>query len=375
MKNIIIIAALFSLAACSNKKVDEVSSQAIINENSVTLTAAQIKNAGLSYGKLEQKEIASVLKVNGKIDVPPQNMISISVPLGGYLKNTKLLPGMHVNKGEIIAVIEDQQYIQLQQDYLLTKSKITYSQLDYNRQKELNASQAASDKVLQQAAAELSSLQITLRGLTEKLKLIGKNPAGITANHISRSINIPSPINGYVTKVNVNIGKYVSPTDVLFELVDPTDIHLALKVYEKDLDKLFIGQKLVAYTNNNPAKKYSGDILLIGKDLTEERSTDVHCHFDTYDKLLIPGTYMNAEIEVKSANNYVLPEEAVVSFENKHYAFIQKANNQFDMVEVQVGNIENGFIEIYQVEKLVNENFVFKGAYSLLMSLKNISED
>ena len=85
--------------------------------------------------------------------------------------------------------------------------------------------------------------------------------------------------------------------------------------------------------------------------------------------------YMNAEIEVKSANNYVLPEEAVVSFENKHYAFIQKANNQFDMVEVQVGNIENGFIEIYQVEKLVNENFVFKGAYSLLMSLKNISED
>ena len=247
--------------------------------------------------------------------------------------------------------------------------------MDYNRQKDLNASQAASDKVLQQAAAELSSLQITLRGLTEKLKLIGKNPAGITANHISRSINIHSPIDGYVTKVNVNIGKYVSPTDVLFELVDPTDIHLALKVFEKDLNKLFIGQKLVAFTNNDPTKKYKCDILLIGKDLTQERSTDVHCHFDTYDKSLIPGTYMNAEIEIKSANNYVLPEEAVVSFENKHYAFLQKPDNHFVMVEVQTGNTEDGFIEIYQAENLIKENFVFRGAYSILMSLKNISED
>jgi cobalt-zinc-cadmium efflux system membrane fusion protein len=60
--------------------------------------------------------------VNGKIDVPPQNMVSISVPLGGYLKSTKLLEGMHISKGEVIAIMEDQQYIQLQQDYLTAKA-------------------------------------------------------------------------------------------------------------------------------------------------------------------------------------------------------------------------------------------------------------
>lgn len=375
MKYILTIVLFFFLAACSNKKTEIKQEQLATEESTITLTSAQIKNANLVFGKLEQKQVSSILKVNGKIDVPPQNMVSISVPLGGYLKTTQLLPGMHVNKGDVIAIVEDQQYIQLQQDYLLTKSKLDYSQLEYNRQKELNQTKASSDKALQQAEAEMSSLKITLSGLREKLKLIGKNPENISPNTISRSINIYAPINGFVSKVNVNIGKYISPTDVMFELVNPDDIHLALQIFEKDVAKLFIGQQLVAFTNNEPNKKHPCKILLIGKDLGADRSTDVHCHFEDYDKTLIPGTYMNAEIQVKSANSYVLPEDAVASFENKQYAFVQQSSNQFSMVEVQTSNTENGFIEILSAEKLVGKNMVIKGAYALLMSLKNKGEE
>ena len=220
---------------------------------------------------MEQREISSILKVNGKVDVPPQNMVSISVPLGGYLKTTQLLPGMHVNKGDVIAVMEDQQYIQLQQDYLTAKARIAFLENEYLRQKELNQSQASSDKVFQQAEADYRSQRILITALGEKLKLAGININKISETNISRSINIYSPINGYVSKVNVNIGKYVSSTEVLFELINPLDIHLALKVFEKNLDKLFIGQKLIAYTNNQPDKKYPCEILLIGKDLINGR--------------------------------------------------------------------------------------------------------
>ncbi len=375
MKNIFIVLLVLALSSCADKKTAIEKEIAIISGDTITLTAAQLKNASLSYGKLEQNQMATILKVNGRVDVPPQNMVSISVPLGGYLKNTKLLPGMHINKGEVIAVIQDQQYIDIQQDYILTKSKIAYSQLEYNRQKDLNASKASSDKVLQQVAAELNGLRITLSGLSEKLKLIGKNPASVSQKNLSSYIYIYAPIDGYVTKVNVNIGKYISPTDVIFELVNPTDIHLALKVFEKDINKLFIGQKLVAYTNNNPDDKHDCEILLIGKNLSAEGNTEVHCHFESYDKNLIPGTYMNAEIALTSANSYVLPEDAVVRFENKHYAFIQQGNSKFIMTEVEVGNDESGLIEIKTTEQIKNATFVTKNAYTLLMALKNISED
>jgi cobalt-zinc-cadmium efflux system membrane fusion protein len=363
------------LSSCGGKKAEAEKEETATEGNSITLTAAQFKNAGITTDSLAQRSVSAILKVNGKIDVPPQNMVSVSVPLGGYLKTTKLLPGMHVSRGEVIAVMEDQQYIQLQQDYLMTKAKLTYSQLEYERQKELNQSKASSDKVFQQATAELNGLQITQKALSEKLQLIGINPAAITANSISRSINIYSPINGFVTKVNVNIGKYVSPTDVLFEMVNPEDIHLNLFVFEKDIDKLFIGQKLFAFTNNNPDKKYPCEILLIGKEIGAERNTEVHCHFEKYDKTLIPGTYMNAEIEVRSANSFVLPEDAIVRFENKQYAFIKKADMQFEMTEVLPGNTENGFTELLKADTLASKQFVTKGAYSLLMALKNKAED
>ena len=110
---------LFSCKSPSTPKTAE----AQINDSVVILTDAQLKNAGIETISLQQKNISTILKVNGLIEVPPQNLVSISCPMGGYLKDTKVLPGMHIHKGEVIATIEDQQYIQLQQDYLLAKSK------------------------------------------------------------------------------------------------------------------------------------------------------------------------------------------------------------------------------------------------------------
>jgi membrane fusion protein, heavy metal efflux system len=364
------------LVACDTKKSEAPKQDfiAATNSNEVQLTIAQAKNAGIATTTLQNNEIAQVLKVNGKIDVPPQNLVSISVPMGGYLKNTKLLPGMHINRGEVIATIEDQQYIQMQQDYLSTKSKLYFAELDYKRQKELNASQASSDKMLQHAEAELRANQILLAAIKEKLQLVNINPSNVSTSNITKSISIFSPINGYVTKVNVNIGKYINPSEVMFELVNPTDIHLNLSVYEKDINNLAIGKKVSAYTNGNPNQKHECAIILISKEIGADGTAEVHCHFETYDKTLLPGMYMNAEVLINKSNANTLPEEAIVSFEAKDYVFVDLGNNRFLMQEVQTGNEENGFVEIKNIDRIKDKTIVTKGAYALLMKMKNTEE-
>ena len=220
MKNtIILIIGTIVLASCSGDKIQEQETSQPTIETNVSLTDAQIKSANIELGKLEEREISTTLKLNGKIDVPPQNMISVSMPLGGFLKSTKLLPGMHVKEGEIIATMEDQQYIQLQQEYLTEKSKLVFSENEYRRQKELNLSKASSDKVFQQSEMEFKNQRITLSALSEKLRLIHINPESLSEASLSRSINIYSSIDGFVSKVNVNIGKYVTPSDIIFELI------------------------------------------------------------------------------------------------------------------------------------------------------------
>jgi cobalt-zinc-cadmium efflux system membrane fusion protein len=374
MRNIIITITVFLfLTSCGNKKSEEEISETTAVENVTTLTDAQMKNAGIQIGKVGEKEISSTLKLNGKIDVPPQNLVSISVPMGGYLKYTDLLEGMHVNKGEVLCVVEDQQYIQLQEDYLLAKAKIVYAKAEFERQRELNQSKASSDKVFQQAQAEYNSLLVMVQSYGEKLKFAGINPSKVSTKSISKSINIYSPISGFVSKVNVNIGKYVTPSDILFEIVDPSDIHLALTVFEKDINSLAIGQSLIAYTNTNPDKKYPCKIILIGKDFSENKSVEMHCHFTSYDKNLLPGIYMNAEVELKSQKSPVLQTEAIVNFSNKNYIFIAKENKQFEMTEVTIGATENGFTEITS-DDFKNAKIVIKGAYALLMKMKNVED-
>lgn len=372
-KYIYLLVPSLMLMACGSDTTEETASANEI-ETIVQLTEAQLKNAAIVTGKMEKHTISSVLNVNGIIDVPPQNMVSVSIPLGGFLKSTKLLPGMHISKGEVIAVMEDQEYVQLQQDYLTTLADLKFAEAEYLRQKELNQSKAVSDKVFQQAEAAFQSKRITLKSYREKLLLIGIDPDKLNADNLSRSISVHSPIDGYVSAVNVNIGKYVNPTDVLFELVNPEDIHLSLTVFEKDLDKLFIGQKVLTYTNNAPEKKYPCEVILIGKDLSDERSVEVHCHFDQYDKSLIPGMFMNADVEVKSKDALTLPDDAIVRYENKQFVFLVKGKDTFEMTEVSCGNSENGYTAISNGDRLSSHDFVVKGAYTLLMKLKNKEE-
>lgn len=376
MKRYIVLFTTILLMSCNAKKNETSNEETPVSEKEVVLTQAQLKNAALVSSPMQEKELSATLNVNGVIDVPPQNLVSISMPLGGYLKNTKLLPGMFVKKNEIIAVMEDQQYIQLQQEYLTAKSKLFFAEKEYERQRDLNQDKASSDKVYQLADAEYKSLKITVNALGEKLRLIHINPATLSEKNISKSVNIYSPIDGFVSKVNVNIGKYVNPADILFELINPDDIHLNLKVFEKDINGLFIGQKLYAYTNSQPDKKHACEVILISKDISsDEHNAEVHCHFEKYDKTLLPGMYMNAIVELKSASLPAIPTDAIVSFEGKDYVFVKKNENTFSMEMVSTGVSENGFTQIVNSKDFEGKEIVTNGAYTLLMVSKNKSEE
>lgn len=365
---------LLLLTGCGHTASDTQTNEQETHTKSITLTDAQKKNSTISIGSLLQKDLSEIIKVHGKIDVPPQNLISVSIPMGGFLVSSDLLPGMHVKKGQVIAVLEDQQYIQLQEDYLTTKVRLEQAEADFIRQKDLNESKAGSDKVFEKAKAEYQSLKVILRSLAEKLELLHINAKTLTEQSLSRRVKIYAPFNGFVSKVFVNIGKYVNPSDVLFELVNPKDIHVNLHVFEKDIVKLSIGQNLIVYTNSNPNKKYPCEILLISKDISTDGTAEVHCHFEQYDQTLIPGMYMNADISVDHSHIMCLPEESIVSFEGKQYIFLKEHNDSYTIKDIQTGIRDKGFVQILNPEDLQKKSIVIKGAYSLLLQSKKSAE-
>lgn len=368
------IAILVFLFSCGAKTESE---QAIpdATEQKTTLTDAQVKSAGLLTDSIRLETLHTEILVNGVVDVPPQNMISVSFPLGGYLRTTDLLPGMHVNRGQVIARIEDPSLVQLQQDYLVAKAKLTYLELDFERQRELNADEVNTAKQFQQVQADFTAQKVTIKALSEKLRLVNIDPDKLNENTISRSVPIYSPINGFVSKVNVNIGKYVNPADVLFELINPDDMHAALTVFEKDLPFVQPKQRVKVSFVEDPEKEYECEVLLVTKNVDENRGALVHCHFETQPKQLLPGMFLNARIQVDNVKTRAVPEEALVRYANSEYLIKVTGKNTYELLPVVSGVKQDGRIAVSSTKENLNGVVVVtKGAYTVLSAMMNKGE-
>lgn len=371
----IIIFAFLSLVSCQGDKKEEQNKKVVKHENSIQWTGEQIKNAGLVDGYPEERTAKGILKLQGTVTVPPKSVITVSIPLGGYIKRTDLIAGMHVRKGQLLAVVEDMQYIQLQQDYLTAKEKFQLAQSEFNRQKELNAKKASSDKLFEQTSTEMQTQRIYMSSLAQKLGLLGINVKTLTASTISKTVAIHSPINGLIAKMNVNVGKYISPTDMLFELIEMSDIVLVMNAFEKDLELLSVGQTVTAFTNANPSKKYKAKIAYINKSLNDDRAAEVICKVNQYDSALVPGLFINAEAEFANEKAITVPEDAVVRWQGSFFVFSVQASGSYKMVPVEPGTVSEGYRQIKSSVIDKSSKIVVKNAYTLLMSFMNGREE
>lgn len=306
----------------------------------VSLTKEQFEGTDIKIGQIENKNLNAVLKVSGKLDVPPQNLVSISAPIGGFLKSTEMLEGTHVKKGEVIAVIEHPEIAQLQQDFIEAKSKFDLLEQELKRQQDLNKENVNSAKVLQQTQSDYTIAQAKYKTLEEKIRMAGINKANVLKGNISGMITVTSPINGYVTKVNVNIGKMVNQQDVMFEIVDTEHLHAELTVFEKDITKIKEGQKVRFTLANDPDKELTATVHLIGRSFDDTRSVRIHCHLDKEDKELLPGMFINAVVELDGAKVNCVPANAIVKENGKDFIFIKEDEKSCGKHELCTGHEE-----------------------------------
>lgn len=360
----------------------------------VELTDAQFKTAGIEMGNIEMRTISGTIPASGMLDVPPQSKVSISAPMGGFVKSTDLLQGSRVNKGQVVAVMQHQDYIQLQQEYLENFNQLEFLKSEYERQQELAKENVNAKKSLEQAKANYNSTKATVDGLKAKLQILNISLTNLEKGEIQNTINLYSPISGYVTKVNTNIGAFVNSTDVLFEIVNTEQLHVELTIFEKDVPLLKVNQR-VLFTLANESNHRVAFVKLIGREISSDRSVQVHCEIERQDRELIPGMYLKAIVETDSAHVAAVPEEAIVNFEGKKYIFIEtvevhedggkhadekeekeEEKHHYKMVEVSIGETELGFVSVTLPEGFeLNTKIVTKGAFSLLAKMKNSEEE
>lgn len=383
MKYFIIIITIF-LTACGgkveNKAPEEKEEHAHEEGNTATLTEEQMKSIGIELGSIEKKQLTASLRANGVLKVPNQNKASINSVYNGVIRTLLVQTGSPVAKGQVIATISNPQFIQVQEEYIGTSARILHAEQEYNRQKELNEGNAGALKNLQAAETELRTVQARRAALKQQIELMGINPASLANGKLLSVVSLRSPINGVVSQVSVNLGSYVDVSTPVAEIVDNSQLHLDLFVYEKDLPKLKKDQVIHFTLTNNPGREYDAEIFSLGSSFEgESKAVSVHALVKGNKSGLIDGMGITALISLEKAVVPAVPTDALISAQGQDYIFIVSSKDEhgvaFERIPVARGTTDVGYTEITPLKDIpADAKVVVKGAFFILAKQTNSGE-
>jgi cobalt-zinc-cadmium efflux system membrane fusion protein len=343
----------------------------------VAVSPAQAQAAGIALGSFERQNMTTEVQANGSVEVPPQNRVSITAIQGGYVQSVAVLAGERVAAGAVVATLRSPEYLTMQQAYLQSKARVRFLTEELERQRILDVEDVGAKRKLQQARADYATEQATLRTTAAQLRLLGISLARLDAGTIVSSVPLTTPIAGYVKAVNINPGQYVNPQDVLVEVLNRDDLHLELKVFEKDVAKVKVGQKILFKVQNaGRDEELTARVFLVGQAFDDNaRTVRVHAHLEPERRDLLPGQFVAARIQTAGARVRTLPEAALIQAGDLSYIFQRVGTDSgravFRRVRVRAGQPQHGDVAITVLDPLPDTTqLVRKGAYFLDAELR-----
>lgn len=354
-------------------------------EGEVHLSELKKNSIGIKVDVIPTRPLSGVVEANGQLEVPPQHEATVTAILGANVTAIKVIEGDKVKKGQTLATLAHPNLSRLQSDYVRAYHQLQFLQKEYERQKKLYDENVGSGKIFQQTQADYLSMKGEVKGFEAQLGQLSLNIAKVQNGDVYQNVPVVSPIDGYIEKVEVQIGQYVDPQKDMFMIVNNEHIHADLMVFEKDVHKVKKGQDISFTVESVPGVTLKAKIYSVGKQFEQNpKAVHVHAEIEKKNDFLIPGMYINGRIHTGEKAVLALPESAVIEEEGKSYIFTvtppNEDNNEmewgFKAVEIRTGLVDDGWVEIKLLEPLPEKTKVaWDNAYYLIAEMKKGSTE
>ncbi|RYH76109.1 efflux RND transporter periplasmic adaptor subunit [Flavobacteriaceae bacterium 144Ye] len=360
---------VFMNCANSEKTTDNTNAQRV--DDRIQISKIQFNENKMALGMIEEKAFPVTISVNGMIDVPPENKAVVNSTVGGYIKSTPFLEGDIVKKGQALITLENPEFVSMQQDYMEVKEELNYLKAEYDRQQIMMDENITSKKNYLKVKSTYKTAMAKYNGLKKQLKMLNISPSNVEKGNITSIVTLYAPISGSISKVNVTRGTYVSPAMSILEIIDNSHIHLELSVFEKDIMMVEKGQKITFKIPEASDDIFQAEVHLVGTTISDNRTIKVHGHPTDESNKFLTGMFVNANIITKEQDAYVLPETALVEYENEYYVLVLDETNEtdyfFNQIKVKIGNTVNGFTELLEKNNIKEtDKLLINGTFSLI---------
>lgn len=337
-------------------------------EHLIPISQQQFVAGQMSIDELEIKIFDQTVHCHGNITSKPGGTATISTTVSGLVRKIFCTPGQKVTSGQPIFEITGNELIELQKDLAETSSLLVRVRSEYERLKSLFAERVGSEKDLIFAESEYKATQAAYSALKMKIKLLGLDAEQVEKGVFSESFTVKSPINGYISKINVTIGQYADPQTTIAEVFDASMLYLRIAVFEKDIASLKEKQTVLFRLLGN-SMEYTATLSSIGRKIDDETKT-ILCLAEINDigkTNFVSNAYIEARIVTQIDTVVAVPEQAIVRSGGSDYILMlesQDSNTYYlSKILIEAGRRVDGYVEILNPPE--NKKVLTGGAYNI----------
>jgi cobalt-zinc-cadmium efflux system membrane fusion protein len=334
----------------------------------ITITRKQFESSGMKIGDPAPIVFQKKISGNGYIVASPSGWVKINTLIPGRVKQINHSEGDYIRKGDLLFTIESNEIILLQQDYAEAFNQLNSLKANYERQKALSEQQITSQKDFIETESNYRSLLSKTEGLKARLRLIHIDPVQVEKGIIVPVSSILSPIQGYITKMDLVMGQFIEPQATVMELIDIDQLQLNLYVFENDLKDLAPGQKVLYYNPNDMKHVFEATLSSIGKAIDPETKTILcKARIKSQDQSnFVNSLYVRTEIISNQHQVLAIPAEAASDDNGQYYVLVLARDNGenliFHKTPVHTGEIMEDYVEVLDNGL---KNVLIAGAYNL----------
>ena len=383
MKRIILIVAVTAIAWAgfaffakqtgSEAHAHEEHEHEEVDFDHIPLTAKQVNTVDLKMGEAVEREMDATIDAKGSLVLRAQAMGDVASLMGGIVKSISVKEGQYVHRGQVVATVENTDVVSLQREYYSAAKECELARIDMERQKLLAHNGAGIKRSLQQAQKDYHVAHANMLGIGRQLAQMGISIAAVAKGKFTTAFPLRAPISGIVSEMTASLGSYADMQTPLMKIRNTQAVECDLNVFEKDLAKIKVGNRVTMSLTNQPGVKLSGTVYGMNQYFNDNsKSVAVHVKLDAasvksylhsssgnnHGGKLFAGMYVSGKIATGSQQCLALPSQAIVSTDGKQYVFAlngtpSKGNYSFSRHEVTTGASDGKYTEVKLCDHLL----------------------
>lgn len=336
-------------------------------QEDISIFEEQLKAIDGKIGLIEQRNLKNGLQAVGFIRVHNQDKASVTSLYGGRVQSIYISPGAIVKKGQLLATLVNPQIISLQEEYLTLIANLDLTRIELERQEELMRGNAGALKNYQNIKSQFTQQKIRKASVQKQLALAGINANKLTAENIRATISLVAPISGTISNIQMEIGGNADAGAVMANIINNAEVDLDIYIYEKDIDKVRVGQEVTFSLSNNPSKVGQAIVDKVGSSFEgENKAIAIHARIVENKNGLIDGMGVKVVVGTGSQLVSAIPTEGIVNKEGKNYLFYvakQKVNRRenktvieyiFKRAQIKKGVSSLGYTQVIPLDPIPN---------------------